>query len=328
MGSPLSICKVSSRRHWRDFYDVRRQVYRDDPAAVMPLRSMEREKLDPDKHPFYQHARRELFLCYRGKQPVGRIAAIIDDLYNEHYQDRLGFFGFFECGDDEEVAARLLATAENWVRERGCDKIRGPVDPSMKGEFGVLVEGNDTMPFLMMGHTPVYYDSLILRNGFQVAKEFYAFRFYYQFEIQSQFDDVNDRVQKILQRYPQLKFREVNRENFNDTIREINRLGNIVRADNYGFVPTTEAELQYMIKQLSRIIRYDTIQAAYWEDRLVGFIVLVPGCQLGVEESPWPARLDPTSAAGVLVEEDAPVPGDCPGGGSGIPQERCRHRLD
>ena len=288
MSSPPAICKVTSGRHWRDFYNVRRRVYRNDSAAVLPLRSMERDQLNPDVHPFYEHARREVFLCYRGKQPVGRIAAIIDDLHNEHYGEQLGFFGFFECGDDFEVASLLLSTAESWLRDHGCSRIRGPVHPSMKSEFGVLVEGHQTMPFLMMGHSPAYYESLLLRSGFEIANEFFAFYYDFQFDIQERSADIDKRVQRILARFPKLRFRDVNRENFAATIRDINRLGNVVRAGNYGFVPLTEAELQYMIKQLSRIIRYDMIHAAYWDDRLVGFIVNVPDVNWALSKSRGP----------------------------------------
>ena len=273
------VVTVASRAHWKDFFQVRREIYRDDPAAVIPLKSMEALQLDARKHPFYLHAAREAFVCYRDGQPVGRIAAIKDDLHNEHYADRVGFFGFFECCNDQQIANLLIETAANWLATKGCTAMRGPVNPSMKSDFGVLVEGHSIPPYVMMGHTPLYYDRLLTEAGFSVAQRFFAFRF--QTSEDSEAGDAKWRkidrtINNIHKRYPKLKFRSVDESNYAATLRDINELGNQVRRLNYGFVPLTDAELDFMIAQMRRIIRLDMIHAAYWEDQLVGFIVNIP----------------------------------------------------
>ncbi len=282
--SKYEIRTVQSKKDWNDFFHVRREIYKNDPAAVIPLRQMELQQLDPDRHPFYKHARREAFLCFDGKKPIGRIAAIKDDLHNSHYNDKVGFFGFLECPDNEEVATLLIQAAEQWLLNEGCDTMRGPVNPSMKGEFGVLTEGFDIPPFVMMGHSTDYYDSLFQNIGLNVAKQFFA----YSFDSRIVVEDREERwrkldsfEEKVLARYPKLSFRSVEQSNFEETMHDINRLGNKVRARNYGFVPLTPDELDFMIKQLGRIIRMDMIFAAYWTEddgteKLVGFIVNVP----------------------------------------------------
>ena len=134
VATELVVHQVSTSRHWQQFWELRRSIYRDHPAAVVPLKKMERIQLDTENNPFYQHARRQPFICYRGSRPVGRIVAIKDDLHNEHYNDQVGFFGFFEVEDDQEVAGLLIEAAAGWLEHEGCNRIRGPVNPSMKGE--------------------------------------------------------------------------------------------------------------------------------------------------------------------------------------------------
>lgn len=280
----LKVIPVTSKQHWRDFFNVRRVVYRNDPSVVFPLRSMERMQLDQEKHPFYLHAKAQAFVCYKNGKAIGRVAAIKDDLHNEHYGDKVGFFGFLECPNDQSVCDSLINSVRDWLMAVGCDQMRGPVNPSMKSDFGVLLEGHEVPPFIMMGHTHQYYDELFRNSGFEVVKRFFALKF----EPENDLGNVKDRwarykrtVTRALKRYPQLKLRSVDKDNYVDTLRDINRLGNRVRSTNYGFVPMTEPELEFMISQLKRIVRFDLICAAYWTDEqgkedIVGFVVNVP----------------------------------------------------
>ena len=119
----LQIIPVSTRRHRNDFFSLRRTLYKDNPAVVFPLDSMARLQLDIDKHPFYQHAQREMFVAYVDGKPVGRVAAIIDQMQQAHNQNRIGCFGFFESIDDQAVVKALLAAAESWLAKKGCDQI-------------------------------------------------------------------------------------------------------------------------------------------------------------------------------------------------------------
>ena len=274
---------VTTRKQWRDFYGLRRTIYRNDPAVVHPLKIMERQLLDTDAHPFYETASREVFVCYDEKdRPVGRIVAIKDDLHNDFNKDKLGFFGFYEVSDASNANAihdSLLDAVTTWLKERGCDSIRGPVNPSMKSEFGVVIEGNHIPPSIMLAHTPTRYDALMTEGGFNVAKSFHAFhstKTEHHYRSEDEWAKLASSREKIAKRFPQLSMRTVDKNNFEQTFREINDLANEVRKDDWGFVPLTDSELQFMVKSLRQIVRFDMIHVAYWDDELVGYIVNIP----------------------------------------------------
>lgn len=268
------------------FFSFKSWLYRDDPASVEPLRSMERGKLDESENTFFDHATSQAWVCMKGGQCVGRIVAIEDELHNQHYQDDVGFFGFFECVDDSNVAQRLLETARLWLVERGKTSMRGPVSPSMKGEFGVVVEGNENRPSVMMTHSFKYYDDLLKACGFEVAKSFYAF------EIESD-DSVHEekyaklaefesRVQK---RFPDLEIAHVTKANFEENVRAVNHLANEVRSDGWGFVPMTQREVATLVRNLKSVVRYDMFYVAHFKGKLVGFIVTIPDINWALQKT-------------------------------------------
>lgn len=274
----LQIVPVQSRQQLRQFFQLRQTVYRDDPAMVFPLRSVERQLVDASRHPFYQHARRELFLALRNGQPVGRIAGIVDTLHQEYHGDRTGFFGFFEAVDDQAVVEALVAAASDWLKAQGCDRIRGPVNPSMKGEFGVLVEGHEHPPSIMLAHTPARYRQQLIDTGLDVIREFHAYAISVEDyrrrpEMERQ---LMASCQRLNERFPDLEMRSASRETFVESMRQINELGNRVRSEGWGFVPLTDAELDFMIHNLRRVIRYEMIQMAFLRGKMVGYIVNIP----------------------------------------------------
>ena len=277
----LSVQPVRTRRDWSDFFGLRRAIYKNDAAFVYPLRSMERKMIDSKKHPFYQHAEIQAFNCFRGKTLVGRIAAIRDHLHNDYYQDQLGFFGFFECMDDSDVSRCLMDSASNWLRDHGCDRVRGPVNPSMKEEFGILIEGFDIPPMVMMSYSRPYYDRLVTEYGFVKVMDFYAYLFDRNNVDQKQKFDMEqeplyDAARKILKRYPELEVRDCKKSEIPDMLGEINKLANVVRDDEWGFVPLTDAELNYMIQHVRHVVRPDLFLTVYWSGRLVGYCVNIP----------------------------------------------------
>ncbi len=275
----FQIQKVETAQQSADFFALPDRLYRNDRAYVRPLNQMARLPVDVERHPFYKHADRAMWVCYRDGHVVGRIAAIKDDLHNEYYSDSVGFFGMFESIDDQVVADSLLDTASNWLKANDCTSMRGPVNPSMKGEFGVLVDGNGAPPYVMTAHCAQFYDRLLIGSGCSVVKQFYAFRVRPhddQATSKIHFNRLKKIEQKILRRYPKLHFKAVDRHSYEQTLRDINELGNVVRRHGFGFVPLTDDELNFMIQNLRRVIRFDMIHVAYWEDQLVGFIVNIP----------------------------------------------------
>ena len=174
---PVQILKADSRRDIARFIDVPWQLFdrRRFPAWVPPLRIAVRDALDEKKNPFYRNASRQLFLAVRDGTLVGRIAAIENRAHNRFHQDKVGFFGFFECADDQEVADALFTAAEEWLRARGLDTMRGPMNPSTNHECGMLVEGFDVHPIFMTNWNPAYFLPLMDRAGFEKAKDLFAY---------------------------------------------------------------------------------------------------------------------------------------------------------
>jgi GNAT superfamily N-acetyltransferase len=268
------------------FFSFKSWLYRDDPAAVEPLQSMARGTLDVTKNAFFEHATHQRWMCLDDGKCVGRIVAIVDDLHNQHCDDDVGFFGFFECIEDPEVANRLIETAGDWLAERGKTSMRGPVSPSMKGEFGVVVEGNENRPCVMMNHSFRYYDDLLKACGFEVAKSFYAF------EIESD-DSAHDKKYaelakfeaRVQKRFPDLEIAHVTKANFEETVREVNRLANEVRSEGWGFVPMTAGEVNTMIRNIKSVIRYDMFYVARYQGQLVGFIITIPDINWALQKT-------------------------------------------
>jgi hypothetical protein len=276
--APFSVRPVRTRPQWRAFHRVFRDVYHNDPAAVEPLRRQQRLALDPHGHPFYQHAQREAFLCWQGARPVGRIVAIFDRLHQEYYGDRTGFFGFLELPDDADVLARLLAAAEEWLAQRGCDRLRGPVNPSLKGEFGVQVQGNHLPSYVLMAHTPAYYHRLLVEAGCRPVHDFLVYQVNRRgiMERKAAWDDLARVCRRIENRHPELSVRTGAPADLGQHFRDVNRLANRVRRPVWGFVPLTDAELDFLAQQVRRVIDPQLVVTAYRHQEVVGYAIALP----------------------------------------------------
>ena len=158
----------------RQFIRLPWKIYRNDPYRVPPLLLDMKALLNREKHPFFKHSSAEFFLARRGGELVGRIAAIQNNNHNNFHGERTGFFGFFESVNEKEVAAALLEQAAKWTRSRGLVQLRGPMNYSTNETVGLLVEGFDSCPFLMMTHNPAYYQGLIESAGFEKTMDLYA----------------------------------------------------------------------------------------------------------------------------------------------------------
>jgi hypothetical protein len=171
----MKIIIVEGGSELRDFIDLPWRIYAGYPRWVPPLKKEVRRMLDPRKHPFWEFSERILFLARRGSETVGRIAGIIDSHYNQFHSEKMGIWGFFECADDPEAAAALFSSVETWVRQKGMNFIRGPFSPSTNYETGLLIEGFDYRPVLMMTYNPPYYSKLVESCGFTKEKDLVAF---------------------------------------------------------------------------------------------------------------------------------------------------------
>ena len=156
----VSVQPVDSRARQRRFLEIPWRIYQSDPCWRPPLRLAEEELLGFRPHPFYERNRARSFLATRGGRDVGRITAIVNRGHVERYHENRGFFGFFECEDDLAAAEALFAAAGDWLAGEGMTTLRGPVDPSLNYECGLLIEGFDTPPFFMMTHARPWYAGL------------------------------------------------------------------------------------------------------------------------------------------------------------------------
>lgn len=255
------------------FIDLPYRLHSRDPLWVPPLRRDVATLLSRTKNPFFEHADAEYFLAERGVEVVGRIAAIHNRLHNETHGDRVGFFGFFECIDDQAVADALFAAAADWLRPRGLDTIRGPASFSVNDECGLLVDGFDTPPVLMMPHNPRYYPVLVERAGFTLAKNLVCF------EGTDPAGAIGERIERsvdIVRKRFGVTVRPLNMRNFDGDVALIKQLYNQGWERNWGFVPMTDHEIDHLAEQFKPVVVPELVVFAEKEGRPVGFAIALP----------------------------------------------------
>lgn len=247
-------------------------LYRGDPNWVPPLEMERRDFLDPRKSPFFEFAEVELFLARREGEVVGRIAAIKDPRYNEFHGTRWGFFGLFECVNDAGVARALLEEAANWLRPKGFDTMVGPMSFSTNYECGLLVEGFDTPPAIMMAYNPPYYGRLLEACGLAKAKDLWAWEL-------SSSAPPPEKVVRIAEKIRQregITVRPVNLKDFEAEVERIKSIYNSAWERNWGFVPMTDREFYHLVGELKQIFVPELALMAEVKGEVVAFALTVP----------------------------------------------------
>ena len=270
----LSITALDPKQTTR-FIKSQWLFYKDDPNWVPPLIMDRKKLLDQKKNPFYQHAEMQLFVAEQDGKIVGRIAAIINHNHNVTHKDKVGFFGFFECINDQGVATSLFTAAEQWLRERGMTDIRGPVNPSMNDESGLLVDGFDGPPVILMTYNPPYYGALIEGAGFSKAKDLYAYLIRQETYRSEKLLRLADRIKER----NGITFRNVNLKNkaqFTKDVADIKHIYNVAWEDNWGFVKMTDDEFDFLAADLKQIADPEYIFFAEVKGKLAGFILCLP----------------------------------------------------
>jgi GNAT superfamily N-acetyltransferase len=249
----IDIQSVESQRQQKQFFKLPWELYADDPHWIPPLRTNQLELLGYKSNPFHQDADMQTFVALRDGQPCGRIAAIIHHAHNERYQERRGYFGFFESIDDEDVAGRLFDTAFKWLRERDMTAVRGPMNPSFNYEIGLLIEGFDRPPTFMMTYNPNYYPKLIESyGGFEKAQDFFAY--WGHVSMLRDKDKKLDFIGAESMRRFNISVRPMDRRRFTQDIRTFLEIYNISFEAHWGFVPLSEAELKHMAASLKHLL--------------------------------------------------------------------------
>ncbi len=257
------------------FIKAQWQFYADDPLWVPPLLIEQKKLLDTKRNPFYEHAEIQLYFAERDGKVVGRIAAITNELHNQIHNDNVGFFGFFESIDDPEVAQALVEAAKNWLSQKGKDRIRGPVNPSMNDTCGLLVEDFSSPPVVLMPYNPPYYGKLLEAAGLEKVMDLYA----YLLEKDRVFNDRLERYQKIIRQRYQVTVRPMNFRNkkqFWQDVALIEHIYNRAWEPNWGFVKLTDAEFQALAKDLKQIADPDLVLIAESKGKLCGCVIALP----------------------------------------------------
>ena len=268
----IAVSPVQNAADMNAFIDLPWSIYAGDKNWVPPLKSDVRRLLDPAQHPFWKHGRRELFLARRGSQVVGRIAAIVDDNYNRFHEERMGIWGFFECLDDPEASAALFAAAESWCRAEGMNFIRGPLNPSTNYEIGMLLEGFDMPPVVMMTYNPRYYLDLVEGSGHAKEKDLLAFLIDWNSQASARVSKLAARIK----RNNNITIRTADPKRVDRELVVFKKLYDSALVRNFGFVPMTDAELEDMGKLMVKIGDPDLIFFVYYNDEPVGLCIILP----------------------------------------------------
>lgn len=234
-----------------------------------------RKLLDQAHNPFFDHAEAEYFLAERGGEIVGRIAAISNRLHNETHLDKVGFFGFFESIYDQSVADALFATASSWLAAKGHDTMRGPASFSTNDECGLLVNGYDTPPTLMMPHNPPYYERLVEAAGFKKAKDLLVYRGGWI----ADYLPVPERLARgteLLRKRLGVTIRPMNMQDFKGEVERIKVLYNKCWEKNWGFLPMTDREIDHLADQFKPVAIADLVPFAEKDGEVVGFGLALP----------------------------------------------------
>jgi GNAT superfamily N-acetyltransferase len=267
------------------FIDLAWRINGGDPNWVPPLRMNVREGLSRTKHPFHQHADVAYFVAeLPGGQVIGRIAAIVNHLHNQFQGDRIGFFGLFECEDDPAVAASLLDSAASWLRARGMQSMRGPVNLSTNEEIaspGVLIEGFETPPYFMMTHNPRYYGPLLEGAGLSKAKDLVA----YQFNDPAFPERLARSFDRLLSRGG-ATIRPLDMGRYRQEIDSIKAIYNSAWSLNWGFVPMTDAEFEHLAKGMRPVVDPDLCLIAEVGGVPVGFSIALPDLNVALHRIP------------------------------------------
>ncbi|MEN8145730.1 MAG: GNAT family N-acetyltransferase [Gemmatimonadota bacterium] len=292
----IQVDPVRDRRGLRAFLHFPYRVYENDPHWVAPLLIDQRKLLDPARHPFYEHSELQTFLAYRGGQVVGRIAAIHNRNHIRHHEEQVGFFGFFEAIDNPAVAVALFDSAAGWLRERGLTAMRGPVNPSTNDPAGLLVEGFDESPYIMMTYNPAYYENLILGAGFEESTAMVAYIIRH-----NEAPAYMPRLAAKITARTGVTLRPIRMTEFEKELRRIRHIYNAAWEKNWGFVPMTDAELAFMAHELKPIVKKDpelVIMADSAEGEPVGFSLSLKNYNVALK--PARGRLLPLGLLKVL----------------------------
>jgi GNAT superfamily N-acetyltransferase len=273
----LEVRPVATKRDLMRFIKLPWRLYRNERNWVPPLVSERKKFLDRDDNPFFEHAEAEYFLAWRDGEPVGRITAHIDRNLNEYQANEWGLFGFFEAEDDPEVARGLLEAAEGWLRDRGRDRMVGPMDFTTNDECGLLVEGHDRRPMVLQGWHHSYYRQLLEGYGLDKAMDLYMWELRLdKVEEQGGFHPMIQAAAKKVTGEHRVTLRHMRKRDFEAELGRFLEVYNAAWERNWGFVPLNEKEVRHYAKDLKPILDPKWTWIAERDGEVLGAALTLP----------------------------------------------------
>jgi len=272
----VTVTPVSGKADLKAFVDLPWTIYANDPSWVAPLKSEVYGLITPGKNPFFEHAEAQYFLARRGTEVTGRVSAHIDRLAltitpEQGMGPGTGNFGLFEA-KDAETAAALIAAAEDWLRAKGMTRSLGPLSLSIWEEPGLLIEGHDHPPTVMMGHNSAAYQPWIESAGYAPVKQLKT----YDLDITKSFPPLIQRIVQSGEKNPRIRIRKVDKSKFDKEAAIILGILNDAWGRNWGFVPITDSEVAFTGKKLKPIVFEDLIMVAELDGEPVAFMMTLP----------------------------------------------------
>lgn len=270
----IEIRKVAGKSDKQKFIDFPHELYKNDANYVPELYIAMDELMDEKKNPFFKHSSVELYLAYKNDQIVGRIAAVNNTSYNAFHQSNVGFFGFFDCIDDQKVASLLIEKAENYAKSFGYTAVLGPVNFSTNDTAGLLINGFDSPPVIQMTYNFPYYSQLLENCGYQKEMDLFAYWL-----------DTNKVSQKSLQLTDKIQerlaskgitFRNLNMKNFKQEVESVKQIYRSAWESNWGFFPPTDEEFDFLAQGLKFVLNPKYAYIAEENGKMIGFAVGLP----------------------------------------------------
>ncbi len=268
----MEIISVNSKKTFKKFIRVPGQLFKNYKNWVPELDFDVKHTLT-SKNPFFNHGIKKLFIAYNNGVPIGRIGAIIDWNFVDFQEEKTGFFGFFDCVDSSEVGKALFNAAQTYLRKNGMNKVIGPMNPSSNDKCGMLIEGFNDPPRVLMPYNPDYYNRLVEENGFEKAKDLVAMNMDVSGGPRSRLERI---FRKIKNKYPHLNSRPVNKKDFEREVKRVREVYNSAWEKNWGFVPWTSKEIDDLAQQLKPLVIEELLQIGFWKDTPVGFLLALP----------------------------------------------------
>ena len=301
----LEIRPVRTPADKKAFVELPWKIYHGDPFWVPPLLSLAYEVIDTKKHPFYEFAQLALFSAWRGDQLVGRVGAVDNPRHNQTHNDKVGFFGFFEAENDLEAAQALFGAAGDWFRVRGKDTIRGPANPSVNDEYGLLVDGFDRPPVILMTYNPSYYMDLIEGAGFEKAMDLWAWYTPLARYGGVKADRLPEKLVRVawaVRRRYGYTVRTLGMRDFDHEVGKIKMIYQNAWEKNWGAVPMTDHEFEHTAAGLKRMADPDLVFIVEDpEGNVVGMSLTLPDInQALLRACPHPGTPEPLTLLRLL----------------------------